>query len=99
MYAPPFESPFAPPNRADPCNCKPCGGDKKKKKKKPKEREVCYRGTYRQLTKGITYNRLEEVPCESPSKKKSTRNKPRVDTLKDLAGSIFGTSNLSPFGS
>jgi len=96
--------PFAPPpNRADPCNCKSCGGDKKKKKKKPKEREICYRGTYRQLRKGISYNKLEEIPCESPSKKKaapkSRSRRAPVDSLKDLAGSIFGTTNLSPFGS
>lgn len=94
MYADPFRPPTKPPGKSDRCNCaKP--SDKKKKKKKPKERDVCYRGTYRQLRKGISYNRLEEIPCEAKSKAKKAKKNPVVDSLQDLAGSIFGTSSFN----
>lgn len=53
-----------PPGGDDPCNCKK---EKKKKRKKPKPRTICYRGTYRQNTRGITYKKLEQVPCEPSS--------------------------------
>ncbi len=74
----PFAGPFADPwsetpSRAPPrvgtptdtktkdCEC----ASKKKKKKKTQPRSVCYRGTYRQNAKGITYKKLEEIPCEA----------------------------------
>lgn len=44
----------------DRCRCpKP-----KRSSKKRQPRTVCYRGTYVQRSKGISYRRLEEVPCE-----------------------------------
>lgn len=49
---------------SDTCSC----AKKPKKKKKSKPRDVCYRGTYRQNSRGITYNRIEEIPCEAKAK-------------------------------
>ena len=86
----PISDPFlVPPGQnADPCNC---GGDqkKKKKKKKPKPRDVCYRGTYRELRNGLSKSRLEEIPCEaaSPGKKR------KVPTTLDWR-TIFGDPTL-----
>lgn len=64
--------PRPPGTKKDTCTC-----DEPKKKKKPKKdaRTVCYRGTYRQLKRGITYKKLEEVPCEAPTRKD---RKPRI---------------------
>jgi len=67
------------------CSCAP---KKKEKKKKRSDRQVCYRGTYRQNRRGITYNAIEEVPCENPKRKRTTRKK--QPTLGDLAKEIFG---------
>lgn len=73
--ADPFFTAFPQPNaeldpEEDPCDCK----KKKEKKKKRKPRDVCYRGTYRQRAKGISYSRVEQIPCESgPAKKVSKR--------------------------
>lgn len=50
--------------KKDTCSCT------KKKPKKREPRDVCYRGTYVQHSKGISYNKLEEVPCV-PAPKKS----------------------------
>lgn len=46
----------------DPCKCAPT----ETKRKKPQRREPrtdCYRGTYRQLARGIVYHRLRKIPC------------------------------------
>lgn len=59
---------FAPPNRADPCNC--AEGKKKEKKKKRKPREICYRGTYREYKDGTSKKKLEQVACEPKKKAK-----------------------------
>lgn len=37
---------------------------------------MCYRGTYVQRKKGISYHRLEEVPCEAAPKKARAAKKP-----------------------
>lgn len=69
---------------ADPCKCTKVGDKKERKKRQP--RTVCYRGTYRQLSKGISYKRLEEVPCEAKAPKepkaKPATKKPRKKKLK-----------------
>lgn len=89
-------SPLKP--QADTCQC-----DKKKpKKKKSKPRDVCYRGTYRQNSRGITYKRLEEIPCE-PKKAVSKRetdafgrpvpkknSKRSTPTWQDTLDQVFG---------
>lgn len=82
-----------PPRDADACGCS--SGGKKKKKKKPKERDVCYRGTYVQLKKGISYRRLEQVACDAKAPKKEKAAAPRRRTPKspkfeDLARDVFG---------
>lgn len=61
----------------DQCQC-----DKKKpKKKKSSERSICYKGTYQQLKKGISYHRKEQVPCESSAPKEKKAKKPRKRTM------------------
>jgi len=35
----------------------------KRKKRKPKERNVCYRGTFYELKKGTRKQRKEKIPC------------------------------------
>lgn len=51
-----------------------CGCDKKPKKKaKPKLREECWKGTYVQRTRGISYIRKEQVPCEAAPRKSVSR--------------------------
>lgn len=58
----------------DTCSCA-----KKKPPKKRKPRDVCYRGTYVQHSRGISYKRLEEVPCDSkPVSKRETVKKPKL---------------------
>lgn len=76
----------------DQCDC-----DKPKKKHKPKaDRDICYRGTYVQRKKGISYHRLEQVPCTQAEKNsKSTtpgapRPRRRPKTVGDLSKEIFG---------
>lgn len=90
----PFPDPFTPqpPKDADACDC-----DKKpkKKKKKPEDRTICYKGTYRQLKRGISYQRGEEVPCDSKAPARSKVKKPRTKKPKDLgdlADIIFNRS-------
>jgi len=56
------QDPGRPPTKDRDCSCA------EKKPKKPKKRQprtVCYRGTYRQNARGISYKKLEEIPCES----------------------------------
>lgn len=63
------------PFRADPCNCPKLtdAPEKKKPKKETPPRSVCYRGTYVQNTRGISYNQLERVPCNPKDRKKSSK--------------------------
>jgi hypothetical protein len=100
-FADPLLTEFGPdsvPPEHDACQC-----DKKKaKKKKSKPRDVCYRGTYRQNSRGITYNRLEEIPCEAKkavSKRETDsfgrpvpkkRGKGRTKNWKDTVDEVFG---------
>lgn len=93
----PFDSPTplidpemdwrGPTKKPDQCQC-----DKPKKKKKQKKpaRTVCFRGTYRQLRKGISYTKQEEVPCEdkAPRKRTSSR-KPKTPTWNDTLRDVF----------
>lgn len=110
---------FAPPQLSDPlltefgpnptrpdkdtCSC----AKKPKKKKKSQERSVCYRGTYVQRTRGISYKRLEEVPCEAAPKNKPVSNretdpfgrptpkkkrKGKTQKWKDVLDDVFGRS-------
>lgn len=76
-----------PPQKTDRCNCPKPKKPKKKKKKESQPRSVCYRGTYTQRERGITFTPKEQVPCEP--KKKAKR--PKVSTkLPD----IFSSFNL-----
>lgn len=84
----------------DQCSC----AKKPKKKKKPSDRAVCYRGTYRQNKRGITYNRLEEIPCEAKAKKAISKRETdafgrpvpkkrggkRTPTWRDTVDEVFG---------
>lgn len=96
----PFASPLdgtssvAPPrvgtrDKTDECEC----AKAKKKRKKPTDRAVCYRGTYRQNKRGITYNRLEEIPCEAKQKSKAAPRKKsgRTPTWQDTLNDVFNT--------
>lgn len=56
----PDTAPAPPPIGADPCNC---AAQKKKKPKERKNRDVCYRGTYVEKSRGLIKHRKEEVPC------------------------------------
>lgn len=98
----PFEQPFAPKEKDpnDTCNCDK-EPKKKKKKKKSEPRSICYKGTYRQLRKGISYRRGEQVPCDdkaprAPARSKTAKARDRKRTKKpkdigDLVDIIFGT--------
>jgi len=60
----------------DKCKC----DEKKKKESKPREaRTKCFKGTFRQRAKGISYSRGEEIPCDGPLPKRS------ASTLKEKA--------------
>jgi hypothetical protein len=84
----PFEEPFSPkpPPATDQCACDK--EPKKKKKKKSEPRTVCYSGTYRQLKKGIIYNRGKEVPCDAAAPRRAAPKVPR--NMKDLTDIVFG---------
>jgi len=71
----PQDAPTGTPPRKDADSCQ-CESKKKKPKKKSKPREVCYRGTYTQRARGITYNPREEVPCttEKPTRARRKTN-------------------------
>lgn len=91
-FADPLLTEFGPnPQRpdSDTCSC----AKKPKKKKKSKPRDVCYRGTYRQNSRGITYNRIEEVPCEpkkAVSKRETpTRKRGKTPTWQDTLNDVF----------
>jgi hypothetical protein len=50
-------------------NCPPCPAPKakpeKEKRKKPKRpRAICYRGTYRERSKGLSKFKKEQIPCQ-----------------------------------
>lgn len=47
----------------DPCDCGKGKKKDKKKRKKPEPRTICWKGTYVQRAKGISYSRKEQVPC------------------------------------
>jgi len=83
----PQPDPFTP--NKDNCSC---AKKKKKKKKKSKPRDVCYRGTYRQLKKGISYVKQEEVPCDdkAPKRARKTTSRKKPPNVGDLARDIFG---------
>lgn len=64
-------------------------GCKKKPKKKAKERPpraVCWRGTYVQRAKGISYTRREQVPCAGSAKRPSSSS---LLSLVSLGSSAF----------
>lgn len=69
------------PTEANPCNCPQVtdAPEKKKPKKERPPRSVCYRGTYVQNSRGISYNPREQVPCNPKERAKSPRKK-RVST-------------------
>lgn len=49
--------------KRDKCKC----DEKKKKESKPRQpRTKCFKGTFRQRAKGISYSRGEEIPCDGP---------------------------------
>lgn len=55
----------------DKCKC----DEKKKKESKPRQpRTKCFRGTFRQRAKGISYSRGEEIPCDGPAIKTKSQN-------------------------
>ena len=88
-FADPLLTEFGPnpvPPERDTCQC-----DKKKpKKKKSAPRAVCYRGTYKQNTRGITFTPKEEVPCESKQRaKSSTKKSGRTPTWQDTLNDVF----------
>jgi len=88
----PFEQPFTPKEPKDPDSCQCEKEPKKKKKKKAEDRTVCYRGTYRQLKKGISYKRLEEVPCDAKTERKAKTPRKKAKqpkTIGDLVDLIF----------
>lgn len=59
---------------------------------------MCYRGTYVQRKKGISYRRLEQVPCEmGPTRKKKTPGlslNEQGGTLLDYLGQLAEGSDL-----
>lgn len=87
------------PTKTDECDCAP-----KKKKKKSEPRTECFRGTYRQLKKGIIYNRIEKVPCDAAGAKprrtrqtadekrakNNARKRKKKPSIGDLAKDVFG---------
>lgn len=99
----PFFQPFSPvfpdpePIEAGSCDCSKPKVDQKERKK-PTPRAVCYRGTYRQLSKGIIYKRLEQIPCAQggaaaakPKQKAppglgivATRDRSPLDVVRDI---------------
>ena len=55
----------SPQQQLDKCKC----DEKKKKKREPRPpRTICYKGTYTQRSRGISYSRGKQVPCEGTSK-------------------------------
>lgn len=101
----PFLTEFPQPNaepdpEEDPCNCKKA---KKKKKDKPKPRDVCWKGTYVQRSRGISYTRKEQVPCDAPLPKRVSnretdtfgrpvpkkRGKRKTPTWQDTINDVF----------
>jgi len=78
----PFTSALSnPQTNQDKCRC---DEKKKAKKREPKPpRTVCYRGTYQQRAKGISYHKGEQIPCESgPTAPKAKSVKGAVSGLK-----------------
>jgi hypothetical protein len=65
------------------CNCPQCD-DRKKKPKKRQPRDVCYKGTYYERSKGITKYRREQIPCQQ-SKSKSRSPQARRTATSSLA--------------
>lgn len=65
MKAPQPQPQPQPDAAKDPCDCK---GKKKKpkdKQKKRKQREVCYRGSYTETSRGLIKRRREQVDCRT----------------------------------
>lgn len=78
------------------CECKE---ERKKERKKKPPRQVCYRGTYRQNARGITYQRKEQVEClQSKSKRASPRTARTRTSFPGLPLSIPGAGIFSPWG-
>jgi hypothetical protein len=112
IYAPPQYSPFdlsvpldmlqpdpfafGPPVEADTCDC---GGaeKKKKKKKKPQPRTVCYEGKYVEYSKGLTKNRLREIPCRDKKESRLSKTLGKIRRAKKRKNPIPGLSQLVPF--
>lgn len=65
LVAQPWGTPVTTAAPGDPCKCAPCKDGKKRKKKKSKPRQVCYEGTYKERSKGLTKKRGKEIPCEA----------------------------------
>jgi hypothetical protein len=70
---------------ADQCSCaKP----KKKEKKKPSDRDECWKGTYVQRKRGISYVRKEQVPCEAKPRA-ARKRKGKTKTWKETIDEVF----------
>lgn len=54
-----------PTTNADSCDC---NKNKRKKRQKRDPRSVCWKGTYIQRARGISYTRREQVPCEGSTR-------------------------------
>lgn len=78
--------------KKDTCSC---AKKKKKKKKKSKPRDVCYRGTYLELRKGLSKTRVEQVPCSDKAPPRAKKAKaprkpaPRTPTWQDTLNDVF----------
>jgi len=77
-------APTKPPSETCSCDKKP----KKKEKKKRENRNECWRGTYVQHTRGISYVRKEQVPCEAAPRKKAAK-KGKTPTWQDTINDVF----------
>lgn len=78
------------PTKPDAETCT-CAAKPKKKPKKKSSRTECWKGTYTQHARGISYVRREQVPCDAaPARTKSAR-KPKVKTPKwrDVLNDVF----------
>lgn len=58
-----------PEPQPEPCRETARRNQRRRKRKKPKERTVCYRGTYYENPRGLTKRRKEKIPCRRSRKK------------------------------
>lgn len=77
-----------PKEALDRCKC-----EKPKEREPRPPRQVCYSGTYRQLSKGIVYKRGKQIPC-APSGA-GTRSSSGLDTLRSAARTLL--PSFTPF--